>query len=753
MKPKPPQWLRKASGSGLAALRSKSRSPKGNDEPLPAVPSLPPALPPRKNQSASTADRGAVLPPTPPPVPQKPLDLSETQARPDRSSTVGPADRPAPPARKASRDNIGRRIAAWTANAHSAFPRSASSASLTSQASTQSTFNASHQRSHSQAQKVLDGAGAAMQKGLAGLKARGMSGSISSLSSIGGNGRAQHTRQGSAGPSSGWTSGFGTRSSKDHARSTTGLASTSEGPEFEDAIVMRLAIPGCRPIFGHDLVEAGNATHVMDANAGDAMERQRRHCLPAVVVRCVEYRESRAILGPGRKLTGVVEIWGPKEEGIFRISGRSSHIARLKKEFDSGADIDMRQCHPGDLDPHAVAGLFKLYLRDLPSSVLTPQLLPLFDAYGKAKHGLTAPLLSVNDLDREVEHVPDEVDSLLAQLPPAHWFLIADIGEYSPPFMPEREADQVVKLLDLIPRHEQVNRMTPNALMISLGPSVNIPGGILTEFLTRRKHLFAKPPSTKQDTVTDLIDFGNVDIAPPSIPQATMFPLKPESPLRSSTPHSQLSEDSPPFKVNKPQRMSSKPSLTRLFTASSRNLTQAEEEPVVPPSAVNPEPPRVDLTIDEMSPLPNFGKVPSPVHPPPELPSTSSADDHTPTQETEEKKLEDILHPTPGMVQERIKAYPTSSTPIADRFAKAEAGLPPLRPNSLSSSISTVSAGKASHDNPATIVKRGQSPFFSGPGISPRSSHSRAQSGTLLDKRSSTSSSVREMVRDMERRD
>lgn len=62
---------------------------------------------------------------------------------------------------------------------------------------------------------------------------------------------------------------------------------------------MRLAIPGCRPIFGHDLVEAGKATHVMDANAGDAMERQRRHCLPAVVVRCVEYRELRAVLCQG----------------------------------------------------------------------------------------------------------------------------------------------------------------------------------------------------------------------------------------------------------------------------------------------------------------------------------------------------------------------------------------------------------------------------------------------------------------------
>ena len=31
-----------------------------------------------------------------------------------------------------------------------------------------------------------------------------------------------------------------------------------------------------------------------------------------------------------------VELWGPKEEGIFRISGRTSHLSRLRREFDSG---------------------------------------------------------------------------------------------------------------------------------------------------------------------------------------------------------------------------------------------------------------------------------------------------------------------------------------------------------------------------------------------------------------------------------
>ena len=83
-------------------------------------------------------------------------------------------------------------------------------------------------------------------------------------------------------------------------------------------------------------------------------------------------------------LSRSVEIWGPKEEGILRISGRSSHIARLRKEFDAGGrtfkyemagliyaggDLDIKRCHPGDLDPHAVSSIFKSYLRECKLSI------------------------------------------------------------------------------------------------------------------------------------------------------------------------------------------------------------------------------------------------------------------------------------------------------------------------------------------------------------------------------------------------
>ena len=49
---------------------------------------------------------------------------------------------------------------------------------------------------------------------------------------------------------------------------------------------------------------------------------------------------------------------------LFRISGRTTHIQRLRIEFDSGADYDMSECGPGEIDPHAVASVFKSYLRE-----------------------------------------------------------------------------------------------------------------------------------------------------------------------------------------------------------------------------------------------------------------------------------------------------------------------------------------------------------------------------------------------------
>ncbi|EAU91137.2 hypothetical protein CC1G_03305 [Coprinopsis cinerea okayama7 len=86
--------------------------------------------------------------------------------------------------------------------------------------------------------------------------------------------------------------------------------------------------------------------------------------LPALVVRCAQH----------------LLLWGVQEEGLFRVSGRASHVLKLRSEFDTGVDYDMTSCSPGDLDPHAVASVFKAYLRELPEAILTHRLHPLFEA-------------------------------------------------------------------------------------------------------------------------------------------------------------------------------------------------------------------------------------------------------------------------------------------------------------------------------------------------------------------------------------
>ncbi|PPR07351.1 hypothetical protein CVT26_013664 [Gymnopilus dilepis] len=97
--------------------------------------------------------------------------------------------------------------------------------------------------------------------------------------------------------------------------------------------------------------------------------------LPALVVRCAQH----------------LLLWGVKEEGLFRVSGRPSHVSRLRAEFDSGADYDMTECTPGDLDPHAVAGVFRAYLRELPEPILTQKLQPYFDAAISKEASTNAP--------------------------------------------------------------------------------------------------------------------------------------------------------------------------------------------------------------------------------------------------------------------------------------------------------------------------------------------------------------------------
>ncbi|CAG8519224.1 Rho GTPase activation protein [Gigaspora rosea] len=80
--------------------------------------------------------------------------------------------------------------------------------------------------------------------------------------------------------------------------------------------------------------------------------------LLAVIYRCIEYLDAND---------------ANKEEGIYRLSGAAMTLKHLKDRFNTEGDVDL--LHQGEhYDIHAIAGLLNLYLKELPTSVLTQEL-------------------------------------------------------------------------------------------------------------------------------------------------------------------------------------------------------------------------------------------------------------------------------------------------------------------------------------------------------------------------------------------
>ncbi|KAH7927497.1 RhoGAP-domain-containing protein [Leucogyrophana mollusca] len=200
--------------------------------------------------------------------------------------------------------------------------------------------------------------------------------------------------------------------------------------------------------------------------------------LPALVVRCAQH----------------IRTWGVQELGLFRVSGRSSHVARLRAEFDTGADYDIAQCNPGDLDPHAVASVFKAYLRELPEPILTNELTRFFEAAmsseriannaheaaqgtkvspSSPKNGLPAlrkpPSLSTLAMPTFAgPHPPSEalrrsLSSLISRLPQENRDLLLT----------------VIELINMTANRSQETKMPLSNLLLVLHPSLNMNPSLL----------------------------------------------------------------------------------------------------------------------------------------------------------------------------------------------------------------------------------------------------------------------------------
>lgn len=101
--------------------------------------------------------------------------------------------------------------------------------------------------------------------------------------------------------------------------------------------------------------EKGAAKPVFGVPLQDSIAIASKAGLPAIVFRCIEYLEAKR---------------ADQEEGIYRLSGSSAVIKGLKERFNQEGDVDLLM-NDERWDPHAIAGLLKTYLRELPTSLLT----------------------------------------------------------------------------------------------------------------------------------------------------------------------------------------------------------------------------------------------------------------------------------------------------------------------------------------------------------------------------------------------
>ncbi|KAF2209989.1 hypothetical protein CERZMDRAFT_46258 [Cercospora zeae-maydis SCOH1-5] len=190
-----------------------------------------------------------------------------------------------------------------------------------------------------------------------------------------------------------------------------------------------------RAVFGVPLAEAVEFSHP----AGVDTE------LPSVVYRCIEYLTAKQAVA---------------EEGIFRLSGSNTLIKSLRERFNTEGDVHLLEGEQY-YDVHAVASLLKLYLRELPASILTRDLhldfLHCLEIAGDEK------IVALNAL---VNKLPRQNRALLEALSA---FML------------------------LIVNNVLLNKMNVRNLGVVFSPTLNLPGPLISLFVEEQQRIFGAP--------------------------------------------------------------------------------------------------------------------------------------------------------------------------------------------------------------------------------------------------------------------
>jgi RalA-binding protein 1 len=169
--------------------------------------------------------------------------------------------------------------------------------------------------------------------------------------------------------------------------------------------------------------------------------------LPAVVYRCIQYLDAKN---------------ASFEEGIFRLSGSNVVIKQLRERFNTEGDINL-VTDEAFYDIHAVASLLKLYLRELPTTILT--------------RDLHLEFMSVTEMTNPKDKVA-ALNTLVQRLPLAN----ATLLKYLIAFL--------IKIIN----NADVNKMTVRNVGIVFSPTLNIPAPVFAMFLQNYEPIFGIEP-------------------------------------------------------------------------------------------------------------------------------------------------------------------------------------------------------------------------------------------------------------------
>jgi RalA-binding protein 1 len=220
-----------------------------------------------------------------------------------------------------------------------------------------------------------------------------------------------------------------------------------------------------RAVFGAPLAEAVKYNHPVDVPNIE---------LPAVVYRCIEYLDAQN---------------AAMEEGIFRLSGSNVVIKQLRERFNTEGDVNL-VTDEQYYDIHAVASLLKLYLRELPTTILTRE--------------LHLEFLAVTEL-RDINEKISALNVLVHRLPSANNSLLRNLAGF---------------LINIV-NHSDQNKMTVRNVGIVFSPTLNIPAPVFALFLQQYEDIFDQEPDHPRDQSSPVEHTVN---APPLTPEDIRSP-------------------------------------------------------------------------------------------------------------------------------------------------------------------------------------------------------------------------------------